>query len=105
MRLQQLEEFDYLIRNLRDAHQKNDLEILGNIIEYARAQGIFYTDFKEKHAELFNLILNISLGLLQSPIVFKSSKLWWFIAECYDIHFHQIRLDEYPSETAVLFHK
>jgi hypothetical protein len=103
MHLLQSEEFDYLIQNLRKAHQTNDLEMLGDLVEYARTEGIFYLDFEEKHAKLFNLLLTISLDLLHSPLVFQSNKLWWFIAECYDIHFHQIRLEEYPSDTATLF--
>ncbi|SFM90173.1 hypothetical protein SAMN05428949_1228 [Chitinophaga sp. YR627] len=103
LELKYSEEIDYLILNIRKAHEKNDLEALGDLAEYARAHGVFYRDFEEKLAELFGLLLNISLDLLRSPLIFKSEKIWWFIDKCYDIHFHQIRLAEYPPETAKLF--
>ncbi|MCF6403101.1 hypothetical protein L3C95_09465 [Chitinophaga filiformis] len=94
---------DHLIQYLPKAHKANDLKALGKLVEYARAHGVFYPDFADKHAIAFNLLLNISLDLLRSPLVHQSDEIWWFIAECYDIHFHQIQLDEYPPETARLF--
>lgn len=96
-------ECDYLIPHLREAHSILDYKTLSNLAENARGKGIFYGDVEEKHVTLFKLMLNISLDLLQQPEAFLSADIWSFIATCYDIHFHQIQLNEYPADTGGLF--
>lgn len=97
--------YDYLFQQLKEAHGNNDLEALNAIVECARANGffLFYNDFDERLTVFFNLLLQISIDLLDTPPAFVSDKLWFFITEVYDIKFHQIQLDEYPAETRRLY--
>lgn len=97
--------YDYLFQQLREAHANMDLDTLNAIVECARAKGLFQfcDDFDERLATFFNLLLQISIDLLNTSLAFVSEQLWFFITEVYDIQFHQVHLEEYPADTCRLY--
>ncbi len=89
-------EYEHLIRSFEEAQKRQDLKELNVLIEYIRAEGLFYADYHQHQLALVNLIFAISHELLKNPAAQNSDELWWFIRQFYDVLFHQVRLTDYP---------
>lgn len=100
---ERIAEYQFLIKSFIESHKNHDIENLGKLIEYVRADGVLYRDFHEENVKLLEDLLRISLDLIKDAVIYTSERPWWFIMEFYDIVFHQVRMEEYPSICADLY--
>lgn len=101
------EDKNILIQLLDKYHQDDKLYYLSVLIEDIRGSAVLYYDEDETlfNHRLLKKMLQISLELLENPLVFTSNRPSNFIHKVYDIIFHKVRFDEYSDEHLELFFK
>jgi|GEM_PF-5906830 len=92
-----------LISVLQESFKKTDVEQLCLIVEHIRSHGLLYADYDSRQSILVETLLEISIALVKEPNFAVSNQSWLFVHITYDIIFHQVRLEEYPSSCANLY--
>ena len=78
---------------------------LAFLIEFARAQGFFYSDDEIEKEELLEIILLQALTLIENQPIENCHLSLWYILEVFDIIFHQINFTNFPEKFADLYFK
>jgi hypothetical protein len=100
---EKLAKYDTHIIIFRQAQVDLDIERICKSVEHVRSEGMLYQDFSGQNVNLLEILVTLAHDLLRTPFVYTSNLYWWFVAEVYDIIFHQVSLAKYPSFIAELY--